>query len=454
MNNQRTLICNVVDNCRKLIMEAEQHIFKNPETGFKEWETNRYMREIFEDLGYSLTEPKDIPGFYTDVHTGMPGPMILVLCEMDALLCEEHPDAVQGTVHACGHNAQCAAMAGIAAALKTPGILDDLCGTIRLMVVPAEELIEVSYRENLRKEGTISFLGGKIEFMHRGYMDGVDIAFMLHTASNEDCDFSCNLGGNGFVVKTITFKGKAAHAGSAPEKGINALYAANMALQAINALRETFGDEEHIRVHPIITSGGASVNIIPAEVQMESYIRGASMKTIREVNQKVNRALFGSALAVGADVVIQDSAGYAPLRNDVTLMEVAKTCMEELVGTDRVKFRDFWSRGSTDMGNLSCVIPSIHAFVSGSSGVAHSKDFHISDPERACVNSARAQLLMLHTLLSDNGKKAYDVMSKFGYDAPTIAEHLQEVNDLNGVYRSTYLEQNGKISAELCTSDI
>ena len=105
-----------------------------------------------------LMEAGNIPGFYTDVDTGRPGPLVLVMGELDALICRTHPesDPETGAVHCCGHACQVAALLGLAAALKEPGVLEGLCGTIRLMAVPAEELIEVEYREQLRKDGIIS----------------------------------------------------------------------------------------------------------------------------------------------------------------------------------------------------------------------------------------------------------------------------------------------------------
>lgn len=244
---------NLVENCRDLILKTERDIWASPETGYHEWKTNAYMEKLFEDLGYTLTKAGDIPGFYTDVETGKPGPKVAILGELDSLICGNHPDADPETkaVHACGHNAQCATLAGVAAALKQPGALDGLCGSIRLMAVPAEELIQLGYREGLRKQGTIHYYGGKVEFIYRGYFDGVDMAMMIHAGNMPEGKYlTINPGCNGCVVKNVTFEGVASLAGGSPEKGINALYAATTAMTAANALRETFLDNEHIRFHP------------------------------------------------------------------------------------------------------------------------------------------------------------------------------------------------------------
>ena len=153
------------------------------------------MEDAFENLGYTITRAGNIPGFYTVIDTGREGPEVLILGELDSLVIPTHPecDKKTGAVHACGHNAQCAALLGVAAALKEPSVLEKLCGRIRLCAVPAEELIELDYRSELKAEGKIKYFGGKSEFLYRGYFDGVDIAFMVHTSSSKE--FSINSGG-------------------------------------------------------------------------------------------------------------------------------------------------------------------------------------------------------------------------------------------------------------------
>ena len=214
-------LCDAVDKNRQLILDAHKFIWENPETGYREVKTSRYLEEAFEKLGYDIVRAGDIPGFYTILDTGRPGPEILILGELDALLCPEHPDADSetGAVHCCGHSAQAAALLGIAAALKEPGMADDLCGRIRLCAVPAEELIEIEYRSGLRKEGRIHYLGGKSEFLYRGYFDGVDIAFMVHTTQGKG--FAVSLGSVGCIAKRVIYKGVSAHAGGSPWSGVN-----------------------------------------------------------------------------------------------------------------------------------------------------------------------------------------------------------------------------------------
>ncbi|MBR2432406.1 MAG: amidohydrolase, partial [Clostridia bacterium] len=177
-------IAKAVDKYRELILEAERYIWNHPETGYKEFETSKYLEENFIKLGYDIVKADGITGFYTCIDTGRPGPEVLVLGELDSIICPTHPecDPKTGAVHSCGHNAQCATLLGIAAALKEEGITDKFSGKIRLCAVPAEELLEIEYRSKLKKEGKIKYYGGKSEFLSRGYFDGVDIAFMVHTS--------------------------------------------------------------------------------------------------------------------------------------------------------------------------------------------------------------------------------------------------------------------------------
>ena len=118
------------------------------------------------------------------------------------------------------------------------------------------------------------------------------------------------------MVKQIRFLGRAAHAGGAPQRGINALNAAMIAMNAIAAQRETFWEKDTIRIHPIITKGGDAVSVVPAEVTMETFVRGGSLEAIVDANRKVDRCLRAGAMAVGAEVEIHTIPGYLPQRND------------------------------------------------------------------------------------------------------------------------------------------
>ena len=130
MDSITQLLFNAVEEVKDMILSAERHIWKNPESGYREWKTHAYMKNKFLGLGYCVNEAGNIPGFYTDIDTGRPGPKLAIFAEMDSLIVPTHPesDPETGAVHACGHHCQCAAMLGIAAALKMPDVLKDLSG--------------------------------------------------------------------------------------------------------------------------------------------------------------------------------------------------------------------------------------------------------------------------------------------------------------------------------------
>ena len=401
-----------VEKHTQLILDAENYIWQHAETGFKEYETTAYMAEQFQKLGYTdLVMAEGITGFYTVVDTGRPGPVVLVLGELDALVCFEHKEAnpKTGAVHACGHHAQCAALLGVAAALKEPGILDRLCGKIKLCAVPAEENIEMEYRTRLKEEGKIRYFSGKNEFLYRGYFDDVDMALLVHTAG----EYNTLLGGVGYIAKQVIYKGVAAHAGGSPHEGKNALYAATLGLQAVNAIRETFQESDMIRVHPIMSAGGTLVNTIPDRAVLESYVRGANIEAILRENQKVNQALTGAALSVGTNIEIIDMLGYSPYFNDCNLTEIAKEAVACVI--PEYEFHSFqrMGTGSSDMGDLCSVMPAIQLYAAGGSGRMHGDDFRIADPVAACVGSAKLQLGMLMVLLEEYGIRAKKVLEDY-----------------------------------------
>ncbi len=432
---------------RDRILAAERYIWANPETGYKEVKTSRYMEEQFAELGYDIIKADGIPGFYTVVDTGRKGPELLILGELDSIICPAHPEAdpVTGAVHSCGHNAQCAALLGVAAALKDPAVLAPLSGRIRLCAVPAEELLEIEYRTKLREEGKIKYFGGKSEFLYRGYFDGVDLAFMVHTSSY----FGVIKGSVGCLAKQIIFKGEAAHAGGSPWNGRNALYAATCGINAVNAIRETFKEKDIIRVHPIMTHGGDMVNAIPENAVMESYVRGSSFEGIVDANRRVNRALTGAALSIGTNIEIIDIPGYAPLLNDNQMQLVAKEAADAMFPELGFTISDDMGSGSTDMGDLSCIMPVLHPYMPGARGKSHGNNYEVFEPEQACVMCAVWQVAMAHLLLSDGAARAKKIVAEFKPLFPSKEAYLSYVDSLNSSGDRIVYREDGTAEADL-----
>ena len=395
------------------IVNLAKTILQNPEPGFRETKTSHLVAQKFAEMGIPFRAGLALTGVRLDLTGGTAGPTLAILGELDSLIVNEHPfaDPKTGAAHACGHHCQIAMMFGAAFALMQPDVLSALSGRLAFMAVPAEEYIEIEYRDSLRREGKIEFLGGKPEFIKLGEFDDVDMSMMLHTTSNRDEKQLCISGtNNGTVAKRIQFIGRGAHAGGAPHLGINALNAATLALTGIHFNRETFRDEDTVRVHPIITKGGEAVSAVPAEVNMETFVRGRTLDAIRDANQKVDRALRAGAMAVGATVNIQTIPGYLPLNQDTNMLEVFESNSVELVGKDNVGHVSHRT-GSTDMGDVSHLMPAIHPYVGGASGLGHGADYVVEEYGLAVVTAAKALAGTAVDLLADGAITAGNIIS-------------------------------------------
>jgi metal-dependent amidase/aminoacylase/carboxypeptidase family protein len=217
---------------------------------------------------------------------------------------------------------------------------------------------------------------------------------------------------NGLVAKRARFIGRASHAGAAPERGINALNAATLALHAIHLQRETFRDDDHIRVHPIVTHGGSTINVVPADVRLETFVRGATFEAIVDAEAKVDRALRAGALAIGCAVEIETLPGYLPLHVDPELGAVFKRNAVELVGEEG------WAEAgpitaSTDAGDLSHIMPVLHPSHGGCSGTNHAADFEIANPSVAYVQPAQAMASTIVDLLANDASEAKRIVRGF-----------------------------------------
>ncbi len=410
----RRAVCAAIDRNRERIIGIGERIKGHPELGFKEFKTARVVEETLREIGLEPKTGLALTGVRAEARGAQDGPTLALLGELDGLVVAGHPiaDAQTGAAHACGHNAQVAGMLGAAMGLTGAGALGHLAGRVVFLAVPAEEYGDVAWRVEQAKAGKLEFLGGKPELLRLGHFDDVDLAMMIHTSSQPEMKKAgLSASNNGCIVKTVRYIGRAAHAGGAPHLGVNALYAAQIGLTAINAVRETFRDEDSIRVHPIITHGGSQVNVIPADVRIETYVRGKSVEAILDANRRVDRALKAGALAMGAQVEIETLPGYLPLFNDEVMAQMFKENARALLGEDQVTETGHRS-GSTDMGDISHVIPTLHPYMGGASGSGHGADYAIADPGLAYVEPAKQLALMAVDLLWGDAAAARDVLRR------------------------------------------
>ena len=415
------------------IMEIGQTIWKNPEPGFREYKTASLAAETFTSLGLQYQDQLALTGVRADMEFSKEGPCVAILGEMDSLILPNHPecDPETGAIHACGHNCSMAGMLGAAIALKSAGIEKDLAGKIAFMAVPAEECIELGWRGDLIREGKISALGGKAEMIRKGVFNDVDLSYMLHASS------AYGMGAhNGFVSKTVTFKGKSTHAAS-PLLSVNALHIATLAQNAVALLRERWGADSSMRIHGIITSGGDVVNIIPDEVKMEYLVRGSSLEFIKRISREFDRAMCGVASAMGGGVEVQTIPGYMPQWDDETLEDLYTNEVHNVYPDAPVK--KFFHYGSTDMGELSTVMPTLHGYSAGSAGTGHGIDYCIEDPYKAYVVNARIVAGIAVELLANGAAKAKEIASRRDGKI-SIEEYIRLTDGLNAVSSVTPAE--------------
>ena len=402
-----------IDGATRHLISAAKTVYGTPETGFNEHKTSNYVLEQLRGIGLSVETGIARTGMKAVLHGSSPGPTVAVIAELDALRVPGHPgaNAETGAAHACGHHAQIGSLLGVAMALNTPEIKKSLSGNVAFIITPAEEFIDIGERLTLKASGAIEFLSGKQEMIRLGIFDDVDMAMMTHTSSNSQ-EGKIAFGGtnNGMVAKRIRFLGRASHAGGAPWLGVNALNAAMIAMSGIHAQRETYQDAHTVRIHPIITQGGVAVSSVPADVRMETYVRGANTEGFLDASTKVDRALRAGAMAVGGSVEITTLPGYLPIQSDESMLDLYKVNAASLVGEENL-VRLQHRTGSTDMGDVSQLMPVIHPYVVAATGNGHGIDYVINDYEQAVIRPAKAMAMAVIDLLADGAAKAKEVLA-------------------------------------------
>jgi len=444
----KTAANDAIDANSNDLISLSQDVWNHPESGFREHRTAKLVAEFMKKIGLEPRENVAISGVIARIDTGRPGPHVAIFGELDSLIVPEHrlANPETGAAHVCGHNIQVGNMLAAAAGLSQPGVLESLSGSISFMAVPAEEYIEIEYREGLRESGELEFLAGKQEFIRLGELDDVDISLLTHASPSESRSLMAGTSHNGMIAKSVRFIGRSAHAGGAPYLGINALNAANLAMQAIALQRETFKDEDHVRVHPIITRGGAAVSSVPANVTMEMFIRAASIDAIKDAAMKVDQALRAGAMAIGAAVEISTSPGYMPSQLNPALNDLYDENVLALPGNLEVG-RMPHRASSTDMGDVSVLMPAMQSYAGGASGRTHSNEFEITDWELDVVEAGKALASTTISLLSDDATRARKLIDDF--DAPlTIPEYLATLREFRNVekYEPNSVEGSSKIS--------
>ena len=407
----KTAVRRAIEGSADEIIRLARDIYEHPEPGFMEERTAKVVAValtkagVKPETGIAITGMKGLRTFSGE------GPTVAVIGELDAVKAPRHPgaDMTTGAAHACGHHSQLGALIGAAIGLGVPQVASTLSGRAAFIATPAEEFIDVEMRWGLREAGRLGLLSGKQEMIRLGAFDDIDMAMMIHTSSSKaQRRFIVGGTSNAHVVHYVRFLGKAAHAGGAPHQGVNALQAAVLALSAINTQRETFQAENQTRVHGIITRGGVATNAVPAEVVYEGRVRGRTMTAVDKIAARVEDCYRAGALAMGASLEIVSIPGYLPLDNNKDLARVFTENVVTEYGEDALMTQadTVNAGGSTDMGDLSQIMPALHPYVAAADGTGHGIDYVIADYRRAVVDSAISMALTVVDLLSDNAAEA------------------------------------------------
>lgn len=407
-------ILRLIDVHKDQIIAFAEDIAAHPEPGYEEFCTAGKTAEVLKNLGYKVTEHLARTGV-KGTKSIKEGPSLTVIGELDAIGCHSHPNAnpVTGVAHACGHHAQMAAMIGCAIAMADPDVQKCLAGTVNFLAVPAEEYIDADKRARLKKEG-IEFCCGKSEMIRTGVFDDTDIALTthVHMVPVEEDFYLGNPACNGYSAERVTVRGKAAHGAIDPWNGVNALSIMTSAIQMMGLMRETFREEDHVRLHNVIRKAGDVINSVPDEAIVETKVRAASLDKICEITDMVNRAYAGSAYAFGGKIEMEKLQGYMPIiprAADNALIEAA----DDLGLNYRTVQKGDFNNACTDVGDLSHLVPVVNFTFKGFEGKLHGADFKITDPEKAYILPAKLLALTVYKLLKNGGQEAKKITKSY-----------------------------------------
>jgi amidohydrolase len=356
---------------RKQLIQLSLNIHDNPELGFKEEKASAWLTSYLEENGFHVE--RGIANLATAFRAtyGQGSPRIALLAEYDAL---------PKMGHGCGHNI--IATSAVGAAVASKSIIDQLGGSVVVLGTPGEEVF-----------------GGKIDMVKEGTFKEIDVAMIVHPNLRNMVDIQA-LACSSLEVE---FFGRPAHAAAQPYKGINALDAMILAFTSINSLRQHIRSEA--RIHGIITDGGEAPNVVPAHSAAVFLIRAPDNEYLAELKEKVLNCFTGASVASGARLEYRwRDRSYAPMKNNATLAGLFKQNLESL-GRHVEAFDPRFGFGSTDMGNVSQVVPSMHPTIAivSSEVLIHTPEFASAAASEAghegLIDAAKAMAMTVADIL-------------------------------------------------------
>lgn len=407
-------IIEIIDKNKEKIIEFGGDIYSHGELGYKEYRTSKKFSDFLKTLGVVVEENLAITGVKGYLKGNQHDISLALISELDALRIPDHPYANTETcaAHCCGHNAQLAGVMGAAIALCSPEVRASLDGDVVFFAVPAEEYGEIEFKNQLQKEGKIVYGGGKSELIRIGAFDDINLSLVHHIGF--DGIRVGNGTSNGFVSKVIRYIGRASHAAAEPEEGINALNAAAIGLSSLAYQRETFKDEDSVRIHPIMTKGGNLVNVVPNEVVLETLVRAKNTEAIVDANKKTDRAFKAGASALGAGIEITTMPGYLPRPPQPAHPLIVQAAIEAAPGKKIIEVDpNSHTAGSTDVGDLQHIMPVFEFNTGGVKGALHSKDFKVVDEDESYVLTAKIFALSAYKLLKEGAKASKEIVHNY-----------------------------------------
>lgn len=396
-------VCRAENSISDDLVSLGRELELSAEGGFFERRTHELLAGRFRRRGFLLQEFPGMPGFAATVDGRLEGKTVAIVADMDGLPSGERPSGERpdgsglSYAHLCGHHQQMTVMYGAACLLqqRAPGSL----AQVAFLAAPAEEYVELERREELRRAGSVRWLSGKQELIERGIFAGFRQVVATHSALlPTERSVNSVVSMNGFDVLRFAFRGKSAHAGATPHLGRNAQNAAVLFLQACAFLREGFDEEKHIRIHPVLRlRPDQAVNLIPDAAFVETYARGVDAEIVGETARRLTAAAAGCAAALGIDVETERIRGYAPFHVDPGLHQALRETATEM-GIEFIE--DRFSAASSDMGDVSGLVPSIMVGLPGTNGLLHQSGFKVTDELAAYAFGAGLLAGLIQRLLA------------------------------------------------------
>lgn len=383
-------------------------LFDCPELGFKEFKTAETIKNWIDKLGISYESEIGLTGVKATIGEGK-GYHIAVVSDIDGLSSK----GGSGFIHSCGHSIQTTIALSVIKVLADTKFLEGTDVKVSFIFTPAEEFIDFEYRDKLIAEGKVLFRSGKQHMIANGNFDDIDCVISAHANGDKGKLFDINSTLAGFTAKKAVFLGKASHSGAAPHLGLNSLHGAVLCENAIAFIKDQFESSAGVKINPVITDPGGSVNTIPDRTVLESYIRANGIDILLEADSKVNACIEHCAKAIGLGYEIEDTVGYMPLKQSKELNKLIKKNMMLLCKEEDIT-ENVVSGASGDVGDLGYLLPTVQFGFSGIEGRFHSDEFVITNKHNCYINTAKIICGTIYDLVSDKEKRVFN--SRFAQD--------------------------------------